>query len=394
MRLMETYSRNCSVDIKHKPKLYEKYFPLNIDKYITIQTKSGMPAKDYSWFSEVIDLLKPVLDKENIRIVHLGQDSQPLPHVINLNNQTSIGQATFILKKSLAHFGVDSWMAHYCASENVPVVSLYGSTTVANHSPYHFNPNKTIFLESHRNGNKATFAREENPKTVDLIYPEMIAKSVCELLNLKLDYPYNSVYVGQDFNKRVLESDCSVPINIGNLGINNMIMRMDLNFNEQVLIQQLQHSDCSIVTNLPINPQILTQFKPKIKEFVYIINENHKPEFVDVLQKLGLNYVLISYLNQEELNPIKIDYLDFRQIHPQPNLKTIKEIQHLKDKDVNNLYFKSNKFILSNTKIYPCVASWKADKPIKSVNPEIAPIINNDLFCRELNNFLILEKCN
>ncbi len=45
---------------------YNRAAGVDLNKFITIQSKSGMPAKDYSHFNEVLDIIKPYLDKENI----------------------------------------------------------------------------------------------------------------------------------------------------------------------------------------------------------------------------------------------------------------------------------------------------------------------------------------
>lgn len=380
MKLLQTYSRNTSVDIKHKPKLVEKFFPLGgINKYITLQTKSGMPAKDYSQYQEVIDLLFPILEKEGIKILHLGQDSPPLSKVINLNNQTSIGQAAFLLKKSLLHVGADSWMAHFCGAEEVPLVSLYGSTTVANHSPYHFNKDKTIFLESHRNGNKATFAREENPKTVDFINPEDIASSVLKLLNLEFSFPYKTLFIGQNYQNRIIESAPNQVIDVRNLNLPQLIIRADYCFNEQNIFNQAGLGKISILTDRALNPQLLQTIKPNIVEIIYIIKHIPKPDpsFCKLLFQLKIPYKLISWLPNEELNNYKLDFLDFPVIIPQNSDKPKElDVERIK---TGNIYYKSNKFLLSNSAIYQSKYSWLNNSPIPQIQPTLEKVTEKNL---------------
>lgn len=395
MKLLESYSRSCSVIIKDKPKIFEKYFPLpdSLTKYITIQNKSGMSAKDYSYFNEVIDIIKPYLDKENIKIIHLGQDSPPLTHVINLNNQTTIGQSYYLLKKSLCHLSVDSWTVHAACAEEVPCVALYGSTTIENHSPFHFNPEKSIFIESHRNGNKASFAREENPKSIDLILPEKIAEAILKLLGIKYDYPYNTIYIGRSYFNKMVESDCSGVINMSQLPpLPGLIMRMDFNFNLAVLINQLLNTKCSIITNKPIPINILLENRANILEVIYKVEKDNNPNFIKELIENKIKYNMFSELSDEELNAIKLDYLDFNIIHQRKWLTVPDE---LKNKNLDNIYYKSSKITLSNEGIF--ASKWAINNKIKMENffGDIQKLdINKDLslLWKEAEYITFLEK--
>jgi len=371
----------------------EKFFPLgDIGKFITIQNKSGMSAKDYQYFQEVIDILFPILNKENIKIVHLGQDSPPLNGVINFNNKTSIGQAFFILKKSLLHFGVDSWLTHAACAEEVPCISLYGSTTIENHSPYHFNPEKSIFLESHRNGAKATFSRDENPKSVNLINPELIASSICKLLNLPFDYPYQTVSIGAFYNIKFLESCPDSVIDIRNLGIDTLIMRMDLVFNEQNLAGQLNLNKCSILTNKPINLDLLRNFRQKIIDLVYFVEEDNNPDFVKNIKDLRIPYRLVTTLLTEKLNEYKFNYIDYNIIN---SIDTSKP-KEINEDDIKNglIFYKSSKTLLSKGKIYNSHQDFKNSRPIPSfeVFPQQVLLDNISDLYKEKDYILFLKK--
>ncbi len=394
MKLLETYANNASVDIKHKPELYQKYFPLPVDKYITIQNKSGMAAKDYDYFQECVDLLLPVLNKEGIKIILLGQDAPPLNNVINLSNQTSIGQAAFIIKKSLLHLSVDSWSCHYAAAEEIPLVSLYGSTTVENHAPYHYNQDKTIFLESHRNGQKASFQREENPKMVDLIKPEEIAAAACKLLNLSFSYPYKTLEIGKFFSNRILESDCSNVLNLQQIGINSIVMRLDYQKvpNYAVLMGQLQISKCSIICSEPIPLNILQQYRQNIIEICYKIDSNHNPLFVKELMDNKIPCRLFSELPINQLNPIKLEYLDLPLIvhRGEPKMP-----EFLKDKNLANIFFKGSKHIISGGNFYQTFYDLKINRPFNPNDAQPQPITNleNLRYLYQENDYIIyLEK--
>lgn len=394
MKLLESYANSSSVEIKHKPTMYEKYFalPSEVTKYITIQNKSGMPAKDYIWFQDVIDILFPILEKEGIKILLLGQDAPLLNKVINLTNQTSIHQSYYLVKRSLLHLGVDSWLCHAAGAENIPLVELFGTTSVKNHAPYHYNKDKTIFLESHRNGQLPCFQREENPRTINFIKPEDVAESCCKLLNLSFDWPYKTIYQGEiSFANMVISTMDSV-INPAQLQLNNLICDLILNFNEQILANQLNIVDCSIITNRPINLDLIRQFKPRVKEIIYIIEslEFSAPDFVKGIQKLGIPIRVLSALDTETTNNLKLDWMETAILMPKIkfDITTIKEFNGT---NIDNLYFKSSKFYLGRGKLYPSKKHYIDDKSINNFE-EISQVINSQVFWDELDSLKILVK--
>ena len=65
MHLIESYATNCGLKID-EPFIYEKFFPLAFDKYITFSPASN-PAQDYDYWVEVINIIHPKLKKEGIK---------------------------------------------------------------------------------------------------------------------------------------------------------------------------------------------------------------------------------------------------------------------------------------------------------------------------------------
>ena len=83
MHLIENYSAVTRLAI-HKPEIYLQFCPIPCDKYITIQTAGAMLAKNYYFFQEIIDLILPILQKNDIKIVQLGgKNEQKLNYFSN-----------------------------------------------------------------------------------------------------------------------------------------------------------------------------------------------------------------------------------------------------------------------------------------------------------------------
>jgi hypothetical protein len=390
MKLLETYSCNCSVDINHKPHILENFFPLGeINKYITLQNSSGMNSKNYKFYQDVVDFIFPILEREGIKIILLGEkDSQPLKKVIDLRGQTDLHQTTYIAKRALLHLGNDSWLCHFCAAENIPLVALYGPTTVSNHSPFHYNQEKTIFLESHRDGNSASFAREENPRTIDYIKPEDIANAIFKLLNIDFQIPFKTLYTGGKYGNGMVRqlipnttgmiSDPQEPVEI----------RMDIVFDEKILTHHLSYlTKALIITNKPISIDLLKHFKKNIQVVAYKITENDEPKFVENLIGASLPVVLISELSDEKLKDKKLNYYEYGTINPM-DISKEKVIEELKKE--SNLYYRSSLLIANEKSIFASHAAIENGIPL-TVDGEYQKLIDSPKFWKDIEFYTIVK---
>ena len=113
-----------------KPYILEKYYPLPFDKYIVFAPYSK-PAKNFSYFHDVLDILIPILKNAGITIVQIGgQNEPPFPDCYHLQGKTSLNQAYSIIKNSLLYFGADTFSSHFSSAANIPSVVLISN----NHS--------------------------------------------------------------------------------------------------------------------------------------------------------------------------------------------------------------------------------------------------------------------
>ena len=160
-------------------------------------------------------------------------------------------------------------------------------------------------------------------------------------------------------------------------------MRMDLEFNEQVLAAQLSKGKCSIITDKPIDINIFKQLKQNVTELVYLVDENHKPDFIKEVFNLGFKVILMSELKPEKLEPIKIDYMDFGVIQQVP-FPEKEEIKKLKSYDLDKLYY--------NAKSYKGEAAWRSDTPSDPNDNSPLKVIDSPEFWDAIEEFYILEK--
>lgn len=383
MHLIESYATNCGLKID-EPFIYEKFFPLSSEKYITFSSSSEQ-AKDYDYWIEVFNILIPKFKEKNISILQLGdRGSKPLPNCLSAIGLTNRNQEAYLIRNGLLHLGIDNFLSQLAGSYNKKQVCLYGNSYSKDVRPYWGTDRNTTILESHRNGKKPSFSSVENPKTINLILPEDIAKAVCEFLGLDFDYKYKTIEFGGNYFNRIIETLPNQVVDIRSMGLDSIIVRMDYLFNEENLIKQLQLGKASIVTDKPVSEQLIQQFRGSIKEVIYFIKKDHDPKFVETLKRSAVKFVMMSDLPKEELEKIKIHYIDHGIIHPLIKQST----EHLKKRD---LYYLSSKITLSNSKMYPSKAALSLDRPI--VNQyDVAEIINTEEFWNDSSHCYFLEK--
>ena len=251
-------------------------------------------------------------------------------------------------------------------------------------------PENQVLLEPSRlNGEKPSFSAEENPKTINSIGPEKIAKSVLDLLGLRHNIYHETVYYGKLYSPAnpVFETALETPVEVQEMNLQKILCRMDFNHNEKVLEQQLQRGLCEIVTSKPIDSKILARYKNNIIGVIYHIEKNDNPNFAQEMIDMGIETALVSELPEEELTPKKIDYMDAGVIR-EIKLPEIKS-NELKDVDLNKLYYRSNKITISMGKFYPSKWAWENKKNIENHN-ELSRVPDDEHFWKECNNFRFL----
>jgi hypothetical protein len=343
--LIEEYAKSCGVKIG-KPTIKPHYFPIHYEKYITIHNDKKVPAKEYSFWKKVVELLKPILNKENIKIVQIGAHGEEIINGVDKHCPTNtIKQCSYIIQNSLAHIGIDSLPVHIASAFDKPIVAIYSHTYAKTCNPYWNKKSKTISLESHRNGNKPSFSLQENPKTIDLINPEEIAKSLLNVLDIKDKINFKTINIGARYKDECIEV---IPSEQCNLISNSINVRMDIHHDEQNLYYILQRNNIELTLSKPIHDELL--FSKKIKRINYIAEE-FDIEFVKKIKKAGVDHTLLCK-SKEKISEQRFNLFDFTI-----NLFEAKELikvneQKLLNLDLEKTKIESNKKIICGDKIY------------------------------------------
>ena len=381
MRLLDTYATNTGSKID-KPFIYSKFFPLPIGKYITFQAQTPYDSRNYSYWQEVINLLHPFLNKNDIHILQVGtKDEKVLNGVVNLLGQTNINQLSYVIENSILHFGADSLCVHLSSHFNKPIVSLYSISNPSVAGPHFGDKNKHILLKGYeRIGNrKPSYSQVESPKSIDTIKPEEICTAILNLLNIEYSNLPETIHFGQDFNVKSFEIIPDKMIDANSIPIENPIVRMDYYFNEQALQNILEVKKTIIFTNKPIKKDIIQKYKKNILQVIYIIEENNDINFVKTLKNNSINYTLLSFLEESNLNKYKIDYMDYNLIVNRKH----KTKEDTKITDINNLFYKSSRVLHSSEGQFISRYDW--------LNKTGNKVVDDPDFWKEADNFYIFK---
>jgi hypothetical protein len=397
MHLLEIYALTTGSKIK-KPFIVKKYFPLPFDKYITIQNSSGMPAKCYSYFQEIINFLKPSLDKKGIKIVQIGsKEDIGLLGVVNLQGQSNINQTAYILSNSLLHVGNDSFAIHMASSFGIPLIGLYSVSSPDIAGPYWKNDNQICLIPE---GDwKPSFNPNESPKKIDSIKIETIIKSIEKLLFNDSEIKIKTKYIGEKFTHRLLEAlpDQVLPQETFPNELLNIRFDYKSNFTDlNALAQNLNFRPCSIITKQPLNIEALQPLFKNLKLVIYDVTEDIDVSFIEKLHNLGIQTSVIFKTdigNEDDLNNRKLAIIELPiniqevSVYPK-NLPSDIEPENI---------FRTNKILFGNNKIYASKAAFleNKDTTLKSdtivCEQKIKDISNFDILKEDLDYGYVYE---
>lgn len=376
MHLVEAYATSSGLKI-NKPYIYTNFFPITSSKYICFHPFSKFPAKNYDYWQEVINIIYPYLKEKNIDIIQIGtKNDKRIDKCIHISGQTNINQAAYIVQNCILHLGADSFASHIASGFEKKIVAIYSNNNIENVKPY-WSRKEDVALISPKSNRKPCQCADENPKFINKIKPEEIAKEVLNLLDIKHNELPETVYIGPDYTSKTLEVIPDGELNISNLNLDNIIIRMDYVFNEKNLEILVRQKKSIIITNKPINLEILKSMKNNILQVVYEIKNDNDYNFIINLKKLSINYAMISYLKDSDLNDFKINYMDYGLIHQKKYPEKINFNYNL-----NELKYMSSRILLSSEGQFCSKYHWLN----KTEN-----IIDDKEYWKELDSFFIYK---
>ena len=403
MHVLESYALQNDLKID-RPFIHEKFFPLAVDKFITVDTSNlKTPALTYKHWQLVVDLIYVKLEEQGIKIIQLGdKDDTPIRHCYMAIGQCNFNQKCYVINKSLVHICPNNESMHIASAFNKKCVALFPNNCFPSQFAPYWSEKERVKIVSPETKQKPSFNPSETPKSINDIKPEKIAGKILNLAGIFTFVPsFETLRIGDSFYNKRMESTLAHLLDPQKLSVSSLIVRMDLNFNEKALKAQLEASPCSVITNQPFNTEILDHYSKKIVELVYYIEDDDVAgvNFIEKVAEKSINCLLRSRAVGDELSDHKLAFFDQGLVHQVPR-KTREDFKELKGK--KKIYYKSNHFIVHNNSFYISSASLLADEfinmstedPAKrqnsgfpSMDHEPQPIIDDPLFWEEEEHF-------
>jgi hypothetical protein len=384
--LVEEYAKNLGVKIA-KPTVAKHFYPLLVDKYITVYCESTIESKKYHYFNIVIDLIKNSLNKFDIKVVQIGaKENSIIPNTDACYGDLTFKQNAYILSKSLLHIGVDNVFSHYVSSLNIPLVSIFGNIYPEISDGFWSSKDRKANIKSLWS-EKPCLNLVDPENSINKIKPELIAQSILDQLKINGKVNIKTRHIGNSFKDKIMEVVPNFFQPYQELKDQIIYLRLDYGFDANYFMQWCQWCNVSIFTDKIIPLEIINKIYPKIKNLSFILNkENNLDDFyIRNLKSKKINFQILVK-EEDQIAEIQEKYFEV-QVRP---YKTLKK-ENLNDEYLNikNTFFTSGKTILSNGKRYPSKYHWQKDENIIDKNLNIE---DDDVFYEELNHYFIYER--
>lgn len=398
--MIESYASVAGLKIS-KPFIQTQYFPLECEKYILVNSGGRASGKLYPLYSDVIRLLKPIVEQHGYSFVQIGspEDTQ-IAGAADLRGKTNLHQSAYLIQNCELLLSNDTSCMHIASGFDKKLVAIFGTTAPANHGPIFGDKNNQICIESHRYGNKPSFAADESPRTINTVKVEDVCAAVLKLLNLENNITQKTLFVGDGyFGGHEIHLIPDQKLDPNAVAIGQVHLRADLFFHPQLIIENLQLRKYVLWLDREIDLEILKQLKPNIEAVVFQVDDDVNIEFLKKIQRLGIGLNLFTKLPVDEHNKLKISMLDLPLVgrHENISLETVKEnikkYQNTTEPpELNKEYFYySKKHYLSSGKIFNSLYDFKHQKNVENIEQFGRADFNNQDFLNEISSFLIFQ---
>jgi hypothetical protein len=362
--LIEEYAKTLGVKIG-RPYLSEHFYPILNDKYITIHTDKKIDSKNYEYFPQVLNLIKPLLNKNGYKIYQIGGHEDPkLENVDGCFLNLNFKQSAYLIKRSQLHLGIDSLPIHIASMYDVPIVALYSHTYAANAYPYWSSKEKTVLIESDKNGNKPSFSYQENPKTIRSIKPEKIAESVLSLLEIEERINFNTLRIGSHYHIPFVEIVPNFRANLEDQKDKTLYIRADLHNDDQTIAFWCANYKTKIIASTEIPIPLIKQFASNIEHIYFKVNSKSiSSDYFESVRKCKVNFS-ICVDDEQNIAEMRNFYFDFK------------------------VEFDNTKERISQGALYPSEAHLNANKKLDMLNEVMH---DDDAFWKDAEHFYIYD---
>ena len=360
--IAEVYAKELGVKIG-KPQITEHFIPGLPDNFITIKTSNLVGQCHYQYWDIVISLLRPLLQKEKINIVQIGDQKDFILNNVSARFlNTTEKQKNYILSKSKAHIGHDDICSQVSSAYDVPSTVIYGNIYSENTKPIFNTKNKSDPISADFSKTRPSFNHDVD--RCNEIKPEKIAQSV--LNNLKIDekIKFKTIRAGNTYGNSFLEV---VPNFFPSDSIKgqNCVVRGDIHFDINNIARFCQLCPVTLHVNDTFDHGFFKYLK-NLKQLVFIYEDKYKDidlnNFFNFVKNHKINLSIV-FASKDKIEDVRLKYFDFNVLERSWEKEKIKDCKFLSKKifvDKGEQYLSessANRLDKTNTFIYDDISS-------------------------------------
>lgn len=356
MNKIEKISLNSALR-PSKPFINFCFYPLLFEKYITFDLNSSVQSNYYNFWQDVVDIIKPELDKHNIQILRIGSNKGYEVEGVHDYTLKTFNQNAYILKSSLLHFNSRSSVSILASQLDIPLVTIFSGSEHSSNFP--IKNSRSTFIDSPKLGKNPSLSDIENPKSIDRIDPIQVSKSILSSLNIKLELNKKRVFFGDMSHVKTIEvvPDFSPPASLLPNSLVNI--RADLHFNDENIFGFCRNRKAGIITNQPLPEGLIYSVRNSIQRVSINGDEGIDESFLKNLKKFNVPYE-IFITDKSKLYDLRLRYID----EPIDFLEKKSKPLDFDGQTHHNLCMRSSKILIAKNGSFSSKAHWVVNKNI------------------------------
>lgn len=364
MHKLESLALSCNSKID-KPHIEGLFYPVVEDNYICISNTANYDSKKYNYFDDVVFHINPYLEENNIKIVQIGNSQDTPLFYCNHYLSTHRRHNTYIVSNSLMYLGNFNLYANVASTLNKKIVCPSNVDYLDSFFPYWSDGENCKIIMNNKGKTKPSSSPTENPKTINDVMPEVIAASVLDLLGIKHNLnQIETIFIGDSYQNATVDIIPTLTFD-PNTDISGTVnVRLDKSFVPEALPSIANNRKLNIVTDRPIDKNILDSIKGSIESISFFISKDTQKSDIQAFIKVGQKVKLLTK-DEKNIKEMRLNFLD-------------QDIELFKEKDksesgikktTKNLSFLSKKNVIHEKQVYNSFLSYsKGQNTSKVIN--------------------------
>ena len=382
---IERYATNLGVK-PTMPYISDHFYPIEYNKYITIDASSISSVNNYNNWNFVITQLKQFLPDH--KFIQVGLDKSLILDACDkkISNSCTLKNTFYVIRNSSLHIGIDCICSHISSYYGIPTVAVYSKYPSSHTKPIYADQNKFVSLDGKLEGKKYTFSDDESSDRINSIKPEKIISNCLDLLNIKHPYKkYKTINIGKLFPSNVIEIVPNFDVAEDKVFEKIVNLRFDYTKERKYAESWLQKK-CNLLINSPIDVDLILKYKDNIKgATIFMDLDSFSEEYLNIFKQLNI-LTRLTCSDNKIISDVRLKFFDH----------TINEYKITDKKDLdfykdicNNSFYYSNKMLMSKGKQYSSKAALENN--IEYKEGDFQRVIDTDSFWEEVEHFNIYQ---